>query len=154
MMGIHVIIDGAKLICYEDGVIDRFNPHTQKWQEVPQTPHKITTTGYERLEFGLNGKIYLQSRILAHVYYNFDLNSDLQIDHIDGNSLNNSVNNLRIVTHLQNQWNKNAKGYCKRKNGFQAELQANGLRYFQCFKTEPECIKWRSMMKAAFHSIV
>lgn len=153
MTAIHTTLFGTKLICHKNGVIDRINLVTNKWQEVPQTPHK-NTDGYESLLIGINGKTYNQSRILAHVYYNFDLNSDLQIDHIDGNSLNNSVNNLRIVTARQNMWNRDNKGYCKKGNGFQAYLNANGLRYSKNFKTEEECIKWYAIMKAAFHGIV
>ena len=151
MTAIHTTLFGTKLICYENGIIDRFDERYNKWQEVKQTP--IKRKNYECLEIGFNGKIYKQARILAHVYYNFDLDSDLQIDHIDRNSLNNSIDNLRIVTNQQNSWNTNAKGYYKRKSGFQAVLQANGICYSKRFKTEEDAIKWHNMMKSAFHTI-
>jgi len=42
------------------------------------------------------GKYYVVSRIVYSMFYN--LNKDLIIDHVDGNPLNNKINNLREVT--------------------------------------------------------
>ena len=152
MMGVYVTIDGVDLICYEDGIIHKFDKHRNKWWIVKQTPFKDSNE-YEQLRISLNGKIYRQSRILAHVYLGLDLDSDLQVDHIDRNSLNNSIDNLRIVTNLQNQWNRDVKGYSKIKNSFEARLSVNGYRYTKSFKKEEDAIKWRNMMKSAFQII-
>jgi len=45
--------------------------------------------------------IYLHKRIAG-----CDKGNGFQVDHIDGNRLNNSRKNLRICTHHQNQYNK------------------------------------------------
>lgn len=56
-----------------------------------------------------------------------------QIDHIDGNPSNNCLDNLRIVTNIQNQWNKErSKDYCifKNKQGkYSVKIRYDGKRY-------------------------
>jgi hypothetical protein len=64
----------------------------------------------------IDRKKYSIHRIFAHVFGILDLHSELQIDHIDRNPLNNCIFNLRAVTNQQNQFNKDAKGYCWNKN--------------------------------------
>jgi hypothetical protein len=59
------------------------------------------------------------------------------IDHLDGNKLNNNIENLQKKTHQHNMWNQiNAKGYSwsKQKNKYQAQICVNSknkhLGYF------------------------
>lgn len=68
-----------------------------------------------------------------------------QIDHIDGNSLNNQRENLRFVTPAQNQMNrapsgeKKYKGTYKADNKFAARISVNKKRiHLGRFKTERE----------------
>ena len=52
-----------------------------------------------------------------------------QADHIDHNTLDNRILNLRVVTCQQNQFNhKNPKGYswCKTRQKYQAQIRING----------------------------
>jgi len=74
----------------------------------------------------------------------FDDNPDNQIDHIDGNKLNNHIFNLRVVNNSQNMRNtnryKNAKGYTKTASGrFRAIVRINGKdERLGTFDTEEE----------------
>lgn len=62
-----------------------------------------------------------------------------EIDHIDGNGLNNRRENLRIVTHQQNTFNQKPhqgstsiyKGvsYCTAKKKWRAQIMLNGSKY-------------------------
>lgn len=68
---------------------------------------------------GKRSKCYI-SRLLAKQYIPNDDPLKIQIDHIDRNKTNNSLDNLRWVTQTENLANKNRKGCVyedKRKNG-------------------------------------
>ena len=74
------------------------------------TPHK--RTGYVQVH--LNDHTYYYHRILAK---HFIPNPDdlLEVDHIDRNKANNSLENLRWVTRSQNLSNRTMKKYSKRE---------------------------------------
>lgn len=67
------------------------------------------------IKLGPTGKKYLRVKISDGQYYVHQLvyfietglvDSKMHIDHIDGNGLNNKINNLRLVTHRKNQQNR------------------------------------------------
>jgi len=63
------------------------------------------------------------------------------IDHIDRNPLNNRIENLRLVTHQENHFNTNAKGFSfhKQRKKWQAEIRTSKIRkYLGYFETEQE----------------
>lgn len=93
------------------------------------------TGGYRQAT--INGTIYLVHR-LAWVFITGKL-PDSYIDHINGNKLDNSMTNLREVSHAENMLNKqvyknNSSGfkgvyYSKSKNRYEAQVRLNGIKY-------------------------
>ena len=91
--------------------------------------------GYKRIEFMVNKKKYLFGlHRLVYWLHNpdwdiMDSNQDNSIDHIDGDILNNNIENLRLVTNQENQWNRTrAKGYSWKKkiNKWESQIKFNG----------------------------
>jgi hypothetical protein len=93
----------------------------------------LNGAGYRQII--ISGKKY-QSHRLIYIYHNGEIADGLHIDHIDRDKLNNNIENLRLVTPQENQWNRGAKGYYfhKPRNKFLAKIKLNGkdinLGYF------------------------
>ena len=117
------------------------------WKESKTIPHYwkrptlgVDHDGYFHLRIGL--KLMRHHRVVfyAHNQY-WDIHDSSQlnfIDHKDYNKQNNNLNNLRIATHQQNNWNReNTKGcsWYKRKKKWRAYIGVNNkqkhLGYFE-----------------------
>ena len=81
-----------------------------------------------------------------------------QIDHINGDKLDNRRCNLRIVTASENQRNRrNVKGYtyCKRNKKWLAYLFLDGhFKNLGYFKTEEEAKEARQVAKEKYYTII
>jgi hypothetical protein len=112
----------------------------------------------------LTGKYYKQGRGYPSVYireakgarkvhrmvaeaFLEDWDKALQVDHIDGDTLNNSLSNLRMATDMQNKMGyktpKGVSGYRgvswhKTKKCWEAEMSHNGVRYWLGRHKTPE----------------
>jgi len=133
-----VVINGTK-IKYENGELLRWfcrrgggdlkNPY---WRIIKQS----NSNGYKRVCIG-KGLTYRVHRVIYYIHNQDwdidDSSKDNVIDHIDGNKQNNSIENLRVVNHSQNQWNRyhtKCKGYYwnKQNKKFQAYIKVNYKR--------------------------
>lgn len=100
-------------------------------------------TGKRYWQIKLNNKVYKVHRIV-YVLHTGAIDQDLVIDHVDGDGLNNKVENLRLVTHFVNCLNKSVsrtkelphKWISETENMFYASFEIQGEVYN--FKTKKE----------------
>ena len=122
---IEVTVNGSKLRVYRNGDVFRMIKN-QDWRLVKNTPNG--STGYNQV--GCGDSKYYRHRIIAYAYLNLDIDDiSKHIDHINGNPLCNHLDNLRIVTHQENNHNRTrAKGYYwnKRNKKWRASIGLNG----------------------------
>jgi hypothetical protein len=113
--------------CYRDGRVERIHKQckTPKWNVVPNKANN--GGGYNLVVIG-DKRIY-RHRIIAFCFHGLDIDDLTQkVDHINRDTIDNSAENLRIVTAQQNQFNRGAKGYWWRKDAgkWEAKIRANG----------------------------
>jgi hypothetical protein len=111
--------------------------------------------GYNAI--GCNGKMYRRHRIIASAYLGLDIdNPKLVVDHINHDKVNNCVDNLRIVSYQQNQFNRIAKGYYYNKPNkkYQAQIRVNEkILYLGSYDT-PEEARQSYLRAKAIHHII
>jgi hypothetical protein len=148
-------LNGTRLKVYEDGTIERFVYN--KWRQLQGVKYKHYKFDYITHRTKINKKLYSTSRIIGYAYLGLDINSKTQIiDHIDRNSLNNNLSNLRIVSHQQNTFNKISKGYSwsKRDNNWKAQIRVNYKKmYLGSYDTEEKAHQAYLEAKEKYHII-
>ena len=121
-------LDG-RMLKYEDGKVFVWRERKTRnsyWSELKG----CNSNGYRQV--WINKKNFQLHRIVYYIHnpdWNiYDGSSNNSIDHIDRNPLNNSIENLRVVTNQQNGFNTNAKGYSfnKARGKYQARIRLNG----------------------------
>ena len=117
----------------------------------PDTGKIYSVKGNEIIGKHTNGYIHIsikyykkQYRLLGHhfawymIYGNVDF---IELDHINRIRFDNRISNLRIVNRLENQQNKNGKGYywCNDKNKWRSQITINKKKkHLGYFNTEEE----------------
>lgn len=101
---------------------------------------------YKKVKIVLNNTAYAAHRIAWVMTYG-SIQNDLEIDHIDGDATNNSIKNLRLVTHSINHRNRKVQsnnkngmpGVRKGKNTWSARIKIEGKeKHIGSFKTFKE----------------
>ena len=151
-------LNGLK-IKYESGKL-------WKWREM-RGKHKLKNpdwweakggvkTGYRYVK--INNKSYLYHRVVYFIHNDewkiHDSSTDNIIDHIDRNPLNNSIENLRVVTHQQNLWNRDVKGcsFNKANGKYKAQIRVDGkVKYLGYFVNEEDARDAYLIAKAEYH---
>ena len=96
-----------------------------KFRKIDVTPNP---KGYIRPKIG--GTRVLQHRIVASVFLGLNMSdTKIQVDHINGVTHDNRIENLRLVTNQQNHFNRTkALGYSwnKQMNKWRAQIRLDG----------------------------
>ena len=130
---INLVYFNDNIRCYRDGRVERYLYWHKKpfWQIVPNTANH--TDGYNQVN--VDGKAIFRHRIITFCFIaDFDITNPKEMpDHIDGNKLNNAVENLRTCNHAGNGQNRvNVKGYSYHKEcgKYRAKIGINGRRIY------------------------
>jgi len=147
---------------YEDGkMYKKYKSSKKIWRCL--TDNKPKEDGYIRCH--INIKHYYLQR-LVYLFHNPEWNihddsRDNSIDHMNGNKLDNRIENLKCVNCSQNKQNithrdgKEIKGYSFRTDGrpkpWMAQWQENGKRKSKGFKTKQEAKEYSEEMRKLHH---
>jgi hypothetical protein len=131
------------------------NPETGEVFGVKGKVLKATSkTGYYHIGLKIDNKQY---NLRSHQFIWYWVNKEIveQIDHIDGNPLNNSISNLRAVNNQQNHFNETkAKGYCRHVKGFMSRIVVDAKQiYLGYFSNENDARQAYLEAKQKYHQI-
>ena len=124
-MSIDCVYFNDNIRCYRSGVVERLFKR-KGWRVSPNT---ADADGYNRVN--VDKKMVYRHRLIAFCFIDdFDINnSHEEVDHIDGNGLNNALDNLRTCSGAGNDQNRhNVKGYTydKHSGKYRARITING----------------------------
>jgi len=157
------IINGV-LIKYENNNLYSFRTHARsknkKWYILKGAVNSNNgNRGYRSSD--INGKSYKHHRLiykLHNLQWDITDTSKLnQIDHIDRNKLNNNIDNLRVVTNQENQYNTDHKGcfWNKKNRIWMSAITVGGEKInLGCFVLEEEARKAYLNAKEKYHTVL
>ena len=128
------------------------NPYWKKYK------HTIITykrgEQYRRSQIG--NRKFLIHRVIYYIHNQewdiYDSSRSNLIDHIDRDTFNNNIENLRVATNQQNCFNKAAKNVTITKyNTYRAKVSCGKICLSKCFKTEQEAIDVVAEFKLKYH---
>jgi len=133
-----------------------YNHNSQRWCK-----SHLNSSGYKRYAICKNKvkKRFFVHRLVAEYFICDHHNiTDCCVDHIDGNRLNNDISNLRWVSKLQNNINRNHPKknkliphlniYKKPSGNYEIRVKRYKVLYFKTEKTLDDAIKQRDLMKS------
>lgn len=124
-----------ELFYYKDGFL--FNKVKRSSNAMPNTMAGTLPKNSDYRRVSISNKIYLEHRIIW-IYFNGLIPKGMFIDHINQNKKDNSIENLRLCTRSENQYNRGAyknntsgfKGvsFNKALNKYSAQMRVNDVK--------------------------
>ena len=140
-----------------------YNPETgEVFSPTGKLQKTIDDLGYIRCSIRVGDwrkkrSLRIRGHRLAWFLYHGDIDSKLQVDHINGKKNDNRITNLRLVTNGQNQFNKKCvKGYYyhKRDKKYYSVIRYNkNTLHLGSFDTEGEAKQAYLDAKKKYHII-
>ncbi len=152
VLSVGVQVLGRRFLVNEEGDVWGIKP-TNKLKLIPNIAS--SKLSYNHIQCGKK-KLY-RHRLIGYSFLGLDFkNPKQQIDHIDGNRLNNKLSNLRIVSQQQNNWNRTtAKGYRQVGNKWVSYIHLNGKKlYLGTYATQSEAHTAYLKTKLIIHKII
>jgi len=155
-MNLYKEVEGySDYLIFKTGKI--FSKKRNRFLKLTKKKHKLQDRIDIRIELCKNGKgkkFYLARLLGIHFIYNDDPINKIQIDHIDRNSLNNDLSNLRWVTSSENTLNRKLqksnklglRHIYKRCDNGNYVVNIPRHKYYKQFKTEEEAILERNCL--------
>ena len=117
----------------------------------------LDTNGYYKIR--INNRMHGTHRVIFAMHYGY---FPRQIDHIDRNTKNNKIENLRDASYAQNQWNtlknpRNTSGYKnvlwrKERNKWTCQFKINGKTIIRgAFDTAEEANIYAEKLRKELH---
>ena len=135
---------------YEDyAVSSEGNVRSLKYNKIKELKQRNLELDYKLVSFRFKGKIkhFLVHRLVANVFLNLNLNSKMEVDHLNDNPADNRLINLKVVTPRENTGRAKAKKrnlptgvtFYLRRNKFGARIYYNNkIHFLGYYKTAEE----------------
>jgi hypothetical protein len=137
----------VKTICYQDIskllLYDDLSPTRLRWRVDKSNAKKSGSVAgclSKNSKYGsiiINGESFGIHRVIYCLKHSIDVSTNLVVDHIDGNTKNNSPDNLRLVTQSDNCKNRTHSGS---NCGFQ-NIRLISKRYEYCVSWTDNCTR-------------
>ena len=129
------------------------NPYWKKYKQTIDTDNR----GRQYKKIKVVGRDFKVHRVIyfIHNYMEWDIYDNSRsnlIDHIDRDTFNNNIENLRVVTNQQNCFNKGTKNVTITKyNTYRAKVSCGETTLYKHFKTEQEAIDAVAEFRLKYH---
>ena len=152
----------GRLIKFEDGELYWWydycsrgalkNPYWVKYKQTIATFKR----GRQYKKAEICKRPFLIHRVIYYIHNQewdiWDSSKSNLIDHIDRDTFNNNIENLRVATNQQNSWNRISKGYfVTTYNRYRTKVRAGEIYLDKTFKTEQEAIDAVDEFKLKYH---
>ena len=154
-------LNGRLIKLEEDGELYWWNTHTRgfkvinpRWIRFKQTIVKSGNKKYKTTE--VKGHKFKVHRVIYYIHNQewdiWDTSRTNFIDHIDRNTFNNNIENLRVVTNQQNCFNRGTTNiHLTKANTYRAQVKCKETRLTKTYKTEQEAIDAVVEFKLKYH---